>query len=248
MFSFKQFTIRQDRTAMKVCTDACVLGACADVEGERTTDQVSRILDIGTGTGLLALMAAQRNPKAMVDAVEVDEAAFNQAIENVAASPFADRVRVIQDRIQQYQPATRYDRILTNPPFYTNHLRSPDAAVNRALHTDDLPFPELVEAVTRLIQPTGQWWVLLPPFETDLLTELARKTGLHTFKRLFLRHNSQKAAFRIVSGYSYVKRPLDEKTLTIYERVDVADQAKSQSKEMYSPEFRALLRDFYLIF
>ncbi|SOD82839.1 tRNA1(Val) (adenine(37)-N6)-methyltransferase [Spirosoma fluviale] len=251
MFSFKQFTIQQNRTAMKVCTDACVLGAYANQDaGERVepTTEVSRILDIGTGTGLLALMAAQRNPRAVVDAVEVDDAAFSQAIENVAASPFADRIRVTQGRIQDYQPAIRYDRILTNPPFYTNHLRSPDAAVNRALHTDYLPFPELVEAVTRLMQLTGQWWVLLPPYETDLLDELAQKAGLHAFKRLFLRHNAQKPAFRVVSGYSYTERSPEQETLTIYERTNVSDQTKTQSKEIYTSDFRSLLRDFYLIF
>ncbi|MBC3785914.1 tRNA1(Val) A37 N6-methylase TrmN6 [Spirosoma sp. LMG 31448] len=102
MFSFKQFTIRQERTAMKVCTDACVLGAFADVAA--STVAATRILDIGTGTGLLALMAAQRNPRATVDAVEMDEAAFGQATENVAASPFANRVRVWRGRVQAFVP------------------------------------------------------------------------------------------------------------------------------------------------
>ncbi|MCX6216712.1 methyltransferase [Spirosoma sp.] len=248
MFSFKQFTIQQDRTAMKVCTDACVLGAYADVNGDETTDRVTHLLDIGTGTGLLALMAAQRNPMANIDAVEIDDAAYSQATQNVGTSPFADRIQVMQGRIQDYRPAIRYDRILTNPPFYTNHLRSTDAAVNRALHTGDLPFPELVETVVRLMKPTGQWWVLLPPYETDLLAEIARKAGLYAFKRLSLRHNAQKPAFRVVSGYSYTERRPEEEMLIIYERADVADQAKSQSKETYSSDFRALLRDFYLIF
>ena len=99
---------------MKVCTDACVLGAYADV------GTGGRVLDIGTGTGLLALMAAQRNPTALIDAVEVDDAAFHQAVENVASSPFAGRVHVAHTRIQDFHPDARYDRIVTNPPFYTN--------------------------------------------------------------------------------------------------------------------------------
>lgn len=219
---------------MKVCTDACVLGAYADV----TTDGVTHILDIGTGTGLLALMAAQRNVTATIDAVEVDDSAFRQAAENVAASPFASRINVVHTRIQDFVRDVPYNRILTNPPFYTNHLRSPDAAVNRALHTDELPFDELVNAVVRLMKTNGQWWVLLPPYETEKLTELALDKGLFPFKKLYLRHHAQKPVFRIVTGFSLEHLPVTEQTLTIYE----------QDGRTYSAEFRALLRDYYLIF
>ena len=231
MFTFKQFTIRQDRTAMKVCTDACVLGAYADVAGEQT-------LDIGTGTGLLALMAAQRNPMALIDAVEIDEAAVSQAIENVLDSPFSGRVNVMQERIQDFQGHKLYDRILTNPPFYTNHLRSPDSAVNRALHTDELPFAELIAAVARLLKPDGQWWVLLPPYEMGKLTQLAQDAGLLAFNRLSIRHNHQKPVFRVVAGFSFKKSTFSDKTLDI----------RGPDGSMYTTEFRALLRDFYLIF
>ncbi len=234
MFSFKQFTIHQDRTAMKVCTDACVLGAYANV-GMGTGE---RILDIGTGTGLLALMAAQRNPTALVDAVEVDDLAFAQATENVAASPFAERVNVIHKRIQDIAAAFLYDRILTNPPFYTNHLRSPDAAVNRALHTDALPVDELIAAVVRLMKPGGQWWVLLPPYETEKLIERTIKTGLFPFRKLSVRHHAQKPVFRVVTGFSFRESAQLSDTLPVYEL----------DGQTYTQEFRALLRDFYLIF
>lgn len=251
MFSFKQFTIQQDRTAMKVCTDACVLGAYAAVtDGESTEAGVSvtRILDIGTGTGLLALMAAQRNRTAQVDAVEVDEAAFEQAQENVAASPFAERVRVWLSRIQDFDPADRYDRILTNPPFYTNQLRSPDSAVNRALHTDELPFPELIEAIVRLMKPDGQWWILLPPYESEKLAIMARQAGLHAFKRLLVRHNAKKPIFRVITGFSFEERSIDKETLTIYEPKKQTDLPENRPAETYTSEFRTLLREFYLIF
>lgn len=231
MFRFKQFTIHQDRTAMKVCTDACLLGAFADVAGER-------ILDIGTGTGLLALMAAQRNPLAIIDAVEVDEAAFGQAAENVANSPFNERIRMWPGRIQGFTSPHSYHRILTNPPFYTNHLRSPDVAVNRALHTDELPFLELVEAVRRLLKPDGQWWVLLPPYETGILVELAATVGLTPFQQVHLRHNDRKPAFRTITGFARHQQTISTDTLTIYE----------SNGNVYTLAFQALLRDFYLIF
>jgi tRNA1Val (adenine37-N6)-methyltransferase len=248
MFRFKQFIIRQNQTAMKVCTDACVLGAVADVAGKT-------ILDIGTGTGLLALMASQRNPTARIDAVEIDNAAFEQATENVAASPFRDRVRVWQGAIQEYRIENKkpsggetqyvaslqqqYDRILTNPPFYANSLRSPDAAANRAHHADELPFAELITAVARLLAPGGQWWVLLPPFEMGQLTALAAEAGLHQSARFLLRHHAQKPVFRVVAGFS--REPVvavSEEILNIYEL----------DGRTFTLAFRTLLQPFYLIF
>ncbi len=216
---------------MKVCTDACVLGVYADVQGDR-------LLDIGTGTGLLALMAAQRNPTARIDAVEIDKAATTQAAENAVGSPFADRVRVVQSRIQTYQPGLLYDRILTNPPFYTNHLPSPNAAVNRALHTGDLPFAELVAAVVRLLRKDGQWWVLLPPNEAGQLDLLAESVGLQPVRRLQLRHHAGKPVFRVITGYRFVDAEPVTETLDIYE----------PDGRTYTDDFRSLLQPFYLIF
>ncbi|MEZ0486764.1 tRNA1(Val) (adenine(37)-N6)-methyltransferase [Fibrella aquatica] len=245
MFRFKQFSIQQDRTAMKVCTDACVLGAWADVTG-------TQILDIGTGTGLLALMAAQRNPDAQIDAVELDEIAAQQAAENVAASPFASQIRVWNTPIQAFQdnvPKPLYNCILTNPPFYTNSLRSPNKAVNRAIHTDDLSFAELLSAVGRLLHSSGTWWVLLPPTESAQLEKLAAhgvgtarpaSAGLYPFRQLHLRHHAQKPVFRHLTAFRFADAPpallLEE--LNIYEL----------DGRTYTPEFRLLLQPYYLIF
>ncbi len=221
---------------MKVCTDACVLGAWADVAG-------ARLLDIGTGTGLLALMAAQRNPVAQIDAVELDEAAARQATENVAASPFAHQVRVWNTAIQTYlTPEPRYDHILTNPPFYTNSLRSPDKAVNRALHTDDLPFADLLTAVRRLLRPTGMWWVLLPPPESDRLTRLAAELPdrLQPVRQLQLCHHAQKPVFRHLTAYRFAESSINfmPEHLAIHEL----------DGRTYTSDFRALLQPYYLIF
>lgn len=220
---------------MKVCTDACVLGAWADV------GTGGRLLDIGTGTGLLALMAAQRNTSAQIDAVEIDDDAVGQAIDNVADSPFADRVRIHHMAIQQFAKTPNrqsYDRILTNPPFYTNQLRSPDAAVNRALHTDDLPFGELLSAVRQLLRSDGQWWVLLPPHEMNLLITLAQSYGLYPFRWLDLRHHDEKPVFRQVTGFSFTEKTGVSSELSVYET----------DGRTYTDAFRNLLRDYYLIF
>ncbi len=221
---------------MKVCTDACVLGAWTDV------GVGGRLLDIGTGTGLLALMAAQRNTSAQIDAVEIDDDAFKQAGDNTADSPFTDRIRVHHQSIQAFAALAvhkqQYDRILTNPPFYTNQLRSPDAAVNRALHTDELPFGELLSAVRQLLRSDGQWWVLLPPYEMTQLTALARAYGLYSFSQLDLRHHDQKPVFRQVTGFSSAEKPVESYELSVYET----------DGRTYTDAFRNLLRDYYLIF
>jgi tRNA1Val (adenine37-N6)-methyltransferase len=232
VFRFKQFTIHQNRAAMKVCTDSCVLGAYAEL------GTGGRLLDIGTGTGLLALMAAQRNPTARIDAVEMDPAAFEQAVDNVNDSPFSDRIGVIQGRIQTFS-AEPYDRILCNPPFYTNHLRSPDQAVNRALHNDELPFDELVASVVRLLKPDGQCWVLLPPFEMQRLVTIAGKTGLHCYQQLELRHHDRKPVFRTVAGFVFDRfsAPKTDQ-LSIF----------NPDGKHYTESFRQLLQPFYLNF
>lgn len=236
---------------MKVCTDACVLGAFADVT-HHNTDAPMRILDIGTGTGLLALMAAQRNPSALIDAVELDESSFEQATENAANSPFADRVRVWPGRIQEFDlPGPgRYHRILTNPPFYTNHLRPPSPTAARALHTDTLPFADLLTAVQRLLHPDGQWWVLLPPYQTAQLTALAKTANLHPFRQLHLHHQASKPALRLITGYSYAPgaTSVEATSVTATNLTTEALFIRESDNQTYTPAFQALLRDFYLIF
>ena len=229
---------------MKVCTDACVLGAWADI-AETSGRPSTRLLDIGTGTGLLALMVAQRNPAARIDAVELDETAAAQAAENVAASPFASQVRVWQSPIQTYlnaEPNPLYDHILTNPPFYTNSLRSPDKAVNRALHTDELPFPDLLAVVRRLLNPTGGWWVLLPPPESERLIQLVAQgpQPLQPVRQLQLRHHARKPVFRHLTDFRFRDAPsaFTPEELIIHEL----------DGRTYTADFQTLLQPYYLIF
>ena len=227
---------------MKVCTDGCVLGAWA------TVGAGGRLLDVGTGTGLLALMAAQRNPAARIDAVELDEAAAKQARQNVLVSPFAAQVRVWQGAIQMFMPpemsfppAPVYDHVLTNPPFFTNSLPSPYGAVTRALHTHELPHDELVTAVSRCLKPGGTWSVMLPPAEAAHLARLAHQAGMLPVRRLWLRHQLQKQPLRHLTTYLKTSGPVPQHTsqdLCIYE----ADG------RTYSPAFCQLMTPFYLFF
>lgn len=231
-FTFKQFTINQDRCAMKVCTDACILGASTDVEN------VNNILDIGTGTGLLSLMLAQRS-NAQINAVEIDEDAYQQALTNIQASRFFDKIKVNHQRIQDFISTKTYDLIISNPPFYQQSLKSSDAKTNKALHAVELSFDDLIDSVLRLLSIEGKFVVLLPPFEIEKLIQIAQKKGLYLSKKILIRHDESKPIFRVIATFLTKKvYDLEEKALIIH----------NEDGKTYSNEFRDLLKDYYTIF
>ncbi|MEO8711563.1 MAG: methyltransferase, partial [Parafilimonas sp.] len=160
-FRFKQFIITQDKCAMKVCTDACLFGAWA---AHNPQLEASNILDIGTGTGLLSLIYAQKNMHASIDAIEIDEAAVQQARENFEASIWKERLHVYNTSIQQFATSSnkKYDVIICNPPFYENDLKSENKQRNLALHSDALTLEELISDVDLLLGDDGSFFVLLP--------------------------------------------------------------------------------------
>lgn len=229
-FRFKQFTVWQNRCAMKVSTDACLLGAYT------RTGEAGTLLDIGTGTGLLALMAAQRS-QARIDAVELEAEAAQQAAENVQRSPFASRIRVIHQRIQEFARSAPggYDVIVSNPPFFSNHLLSPRASRNAALHTENLSHGDLLAAVARLLAPSGRFFVLLPPYEAGGLVENARAFGLFPVQRLLVRHAASHPVFRVVLTLGRTPETTVDETLVIY----APDQ-------QYTNAFRAIMKAYYL--
>ena len=160
-FQFKQFRVDQGQCAMKVTMDACLFGALVSVEESR------RILDIGTGTGLLSLMAAQRS-LAHIDAIELDDNAARQARLNVAQSPWSDQITVIKSAIQRFSGTPDgYDTIICNPPFFENSLKAPDKQRNMARHTCNLSFDELAQAINHHLTHSGKAWVLLPVLSTS---------------------------------------------------------------------------------
>lgn len=196
-FRFKQFTVHQDQTAMKVCTDACILGAYTAV------GQARRVLDIGTGTGLLALMLAQRASEARIDAVELELDAYKQAVENVQASPFAHQIQVHQTAIQNFFPTQKYDLIVTNPPFYTQHLQAGKAKQDNAWHTNTLPTQDVLQAVVRLLDSAGKAWVLLPWYQMNLFTEEARNLGLYPQQILHIHTLPTKPIWRVITAFGF---------------------------------------------
>jgi len=234
-FQFQQFRIEQGRCAMKVSTDACVLGAATDLAG------ATRLLDIGTGTGLMALMAAQRHPTAAIEAVELDEVAAAQAAANVAASPWAARIRVHAQSLADYV-ATQFvpfSHISCNPPFFQQSLRSPDAARSTARHAaaDSLSFEALAAASAALLLPYGLLTVLLPPLEMRAFEETAARRGLHPATRLVVRHRPGHRPLRHITGFRRTPQPVRESELILHAAGKDAG---------YSADFKQLLAGFYL--
>ncbi|NBB27155.1 tRNA1(Val) (adenine(37)-N6)-methyltransferase [Cellulophaga sp. BC115SP] len=230
MFQFKQFTIHQDQCAMKVSTDACILGAWVDVA------QAENILDIGSGTGLLSLMMAQRT-NAAIDAIELDLPAFEQAKSNIAESKWSDRIGVFHGKVQDFSPDTKYDYIVSNPPFYQNHLKSEKVQKNQAHHTETLSFEELLDSVLRLRTTSGKFAVLLPAYEAKVLESLAINKGLLPQKKLTVRHREGAKILRVIVEYGSEPEILENTELLI-----------KDAQDQYTGQFSALLKEYYLIF
>lgn len=230
-FQFKQFSIQQDRSALKVGTDGVVLGAWGNVQG------AERILDIGTGTGLLALMAAQRNSIAHVDAVEIDDASAGQAAENAGASPWSDRIRVHRLDVRRMSAAEPYDLIICNPPFYAGEMDSPDVRKGLAKHSGELSFEELIEAVRQLLAEEGRFACIIPLNREAELVELADAAWLGVSRRCVLRYLEGRPPKRVLLEFLRDAGDPEEAEL-------VVEHAPGQ----FTEDYRALLKDFMLKF
>ncbi|GAA4350215.1 methyltransferase [Hymenobacter saemangeumensis] len=232
-FQFQQFRIEQRHCAMKVSTDACLLGAAADLHG------ATRLLDIGTGTGLLALMAAQRHSSVQIEAIEIDEAAARQAAANVAASPWASRIWVRGLSLSAYavQQPVPFSHIICNPPFFRHSLLSPDAARSTARHAGEasLSFAELAGFAAAYLLPAGSLTVLLPPTEMQGFASEAQAAGLHLQGELRVRHRPGGRITRHISRFGL--------TLSEPSRQELAIQTAGGE---YSAAFQELLGGFYL--
>ena len=234
MFQFQRFTIHQDQCAMKVGTDGVLLGAWAQ-GGER-------VLDIGTGTGVIALMMAQRYAEAHVVAVDIDEAAVRQARQNADASPFGDRVEVVLSSIQDYATScslsfgegrgdvpAHFDSIVCNPPFFVDSLKAPDQQRSLARHADTLPFAELMRSAYRLLSDDGELSVVIPFDYRRRLDDEAFLCGFFPSRVCAVRTKSTKPVRRYLLAYRKRPCPCHHDELTIGDA-----------------RYQQLTRDFYL--
>jgi tRNA1Val (adenine37-N6)-methyltransferase len=217
---------------MKVGTDGVLLGAWA---GEGTP---SAILDVGTGTGLIALMLAQRFPEALVHAVEADGAAARQALENVLSSPWPERIRVFHSLFQEFQApgSSRYDLIVSNPPFFRKSLNPPARQRSIARHDSLLPWEELITKAAYLLSDDGSFQLILPFPESELFVQLSLSEGLYCNRAVKVFSVPGKLPQRILLSFSRIKKDVEEGALII----------EKYGRHGYSEEYRTLTAPFYL--
>lgn len=231
-FQFKQFTIEQDQCPMKVGTDGVLLGAWADVE------KAKNALDIGTGTGLIAMMLAQRNQAMQVHAVEIDEMACQQAISNFAQSPFADRLEAKAVSIQDYLGDSKftYDLIVSNPPFFSGGTFSKSQERNQVRHTIKMPHSVLLQATRRLLNKTGKFCLILPLIEGLRFQELAAQYGLYCTKVTEVKPKIDKSVERLLLQFEWQQKPLQKEELVI----------QKEARNDWTDDYIQLTGDFYL--
>ena len=224
MFRFKQFSVSDELCAMKVGTDGVLIGAWADVEGD------SHILDLGTGSGLIALMLAQRNSEAEILALDIDEQAAAQAQRNFELSPWAERLSVVNANVCDYVSERKFSHIVTNPPYFVDSLHSPDAARTTARHTSSLDFEQIISSAERLLEPGGRLSVILPTDVASLFRRVA-------FERLWLTRQLD-----IVTKQGEApRRTMMEFRLTPEPRMPRCDEML-----MHSAQYKTLTQEFYL--
>jgi tRNA1Val (adenine37-N6)-methyltransferase len=231
-FRFKQFAIRQEKSAMKVGTDGVLIGAWVNI------GEAKRILDVGTGTGLIALMIAQRS-SAFIDAVEIDENSAAQATENVANSRWNNRVKVYNLSFQDFSNETnhKYDLIVSNPPYFVNSLKSDEITRTVARHNEQLPHSHLLQGIEKLLASNGRFVGIFPYVEGNIFVAEASTHGLYCSKRVSIHGKINGPIKRLMLEFSREKFPLEESVLAV----------RGYDSE-YTPEYIQLTKDFYLAF
>lgn len=217
---------------MKVGIDGVLLGSWASVENAK------QILDVGTGTGLIALMLAQRNASTVLRGIDVDKGAVLQARENIQSSPWSDRVNVQEISLQQFTETSdqRFDLIVSNPPYFINSTKTPLENRTTARHTDTLTHEELIENAIKLLNPVGRVCIILPLNEGMQCVAFAESKGLFCTKQVTVFPKPAVAAKRLLLEFSLLYAPKVESGLVI----------ESEVRHHYSPEFTELAKDFYL--
>ncbi len=231
IFKFKQFEICQNKTAMKVGTDGVLLGAWANCKSAKT------ILDIGSGTGLISIMMAQRNASASIVALEIEDDAYLQSVENAKASKWSSRIEIKHTSLQEFQKNTilLFDLIVSNPPFFENSQKSNSEKRNLARHTQTLTFTDLISCSANLLNTKGLFSVIIPFDSFQQFISLASENQLHLVRKTLIKPNLNKKPKRVLLEFSKSHANLTENELTI-----------ELSRHFYTPQYIELTKDFYL--
>lgn len=232
MFTFKQFTVNQERCAMKIGTDGVLLGAWAPL-----INNPNAILDIGAGTGILSLMLAQRSTAEQIDAIEIDEDAYEQCVENFETSPWGDRLFCFHAGLDEFvdHPEDKYDLIISNPPFYAEDFKTDDSQRDMARFQDAMPFEELIEAAALLLSDNGIFSVIIPFKEEAKFVSMCKELDLFPLQITRVKGTPTSDIKRSLLAFTRIEQTplIDELTIEI-------------SRHQYTPEYIALTKDFYL--
>jgi tRNA1Val (adenine37-N6)-methyltransferase len=233
-FAFKQFVIKQDKCAMKVSTDAVLLGSWVIPNGS------TNILDIGTGTGVIALMLAQKS-KGKIHAIDIDQSAFEQARINFEESIFKENLSAEHRSLQEFAKSAgkKFDLIVTNPPYFVDSLKNSDSNRSSARHADILPYIELIEGVKAVMTEKGKFCLILPKNEAIKFRELAEARGFHLSKLLRIRTTLEKGEEkRQLMQFEFRPTEFSESTLVI----------EKDERHSYTDEYKNLTKDYYIHF
>jgi tRNA1Val (adenine37-N6)-methyltransferase len=257
-FQCKEFIVHQQHTSMKVCTDACLFGAW--VAKQPSLERAHSIVDIGTGTGLLSLMLAQvtENSKASITAIEIEAQAAEEANSNFNLSKWSDRLKLVNDSIQNFTASINmgdlvsnelnnnnnkqfFDIVISNPPFYEGDLKSPDPNKNKAAHSTELPWNILLENVTSLLNNNGSFFVLVPTLRAYTMQKLAEANHLYLTEEVLVYNDAKHLPFRSFLHFTKVKPAIDKEISVLRNKIVIKN-----TDNTYSTEFAELLKDYYL--
>lgn len=229
-FQFKQFKVYHHQSTLKVGTDAILLGAWADI------NNTEKILEIGSGCGVISLMLAQRT-NAFIDAIDIDKKSCEEAIRNVEISPWQNQIKISNISFQNYYKTTeyQYDLIISNPPFFSNSLKSSDINKNLAKHNDNLSFDELAKGIYKLLKNKGKAYIILPVNEAERFKLEASKQHLHCQKEIEI--------------YTSVKKPISRLLMQFGKDIKFFTKEKLRimdGNQNYTPDFKNLTKDYYL--
>lgn len=252
-FQFKQFKINQDKSSMKVCTDSCLFGAWIADKIEKKIIKPKNILDIGSGTGLLGLMIAQKS-KSIIDAVEIDINSFLQSKENFMASPWDQQLQAFHADINNWRSALKYDLIISNPPFFENDLRSADRNRNLAKHHDGLTFSELLQSVKNNITENGDFAVLIPFHRMDYFKTIVFENNFYLKEELLVKQTSKHSYFRVILFFgtkheSVISNGAHFESVGSMRPLDMQSSSElivNDEEGNYTDAFHLLLKDYYL--
>ncbi len=233
-FRFKQFIIHQQHAALKVSTDSCLFGAWVGNKAADKKLEGDMVLDIGAGTGLLMLMLAQQC-NALIEGIEIDKPSYEQALENLKASPWVNRLQLYFGDVKEFIFDKKYDIIISNPPFYENDLKSDPANRNIAMHDEGLKLDELIRIAEMNLNTAGKLAVLLPYFRAERFIETANEHNLYLDSRMDVKQTPDHSFFRTILLFGKQKSESEIQSMAI----------KGENNQ-YSSAFVALLKDYYL--